>query len=112
MAKLVLIVAMVAIAAPIASGASDRPGARVSVAKLAPLTVRGSHFKPNEGVTVEVTVKVTRVARVRASSAGAFTVTFRSIRLGRCAKYAIEASGDGDLGSFTGYNSTCLKKTP
>jgi hypothetical protein len=105
-ARLLVIIAVLAVA-PIASGASQRQGAHVFVTHSAPLTVHGWHFAPNERVTVTVTVKVKRVVTVRANGAGAFSVTFKRIGLGRCSKYAIEAWGS--RGSATGFSGTCMK---
>jgi hypothetical protein len=78
----VVLVTALSFAAP-ASGAV-RPV--LSVARDAPLTVRGTHFRARENVTITVLMGAKKLSRAtRAGRTGDFTVRFLGIRLDRCA---------------------------
>jgi hypothetical protein len=78
--------------AGMATGAdSTRP--RLAIRDTSPLTVRGTHFRPHERVTLTVVYHGRHEKLVRASAAGTFTARFRfSIR--GCAMYRVSARGD------------------
>jgi hypothetical protein len=67
--------------------------ARLMPMSFAPITLKGTAFRPGESVTVEVDRKT---KKVRANSVGAFTVRFAS-RSDRC--HGLSASAVGDKGS-------------
>jgi hypothetical protein len=81
---------LLAFAAPPAAG-SFKPV--LAVAKTAPLTVRGSHFRAGERVTVEASMKRRYVRTVTASASGAFLVRFAGVALDGCTSYLLRATG-------------------
>ena len=98
--RLCLIVVAVGILAPAAFSATH---ARVRVADVTPMMVRGTAFHPAERVTVTLSEgKQRAVKTVSASQAGAFTVRF-AMRAGGCAQLAITARGS--LGSTASWKA-------
>lgn len=79
------------IAAGAASGQAQKP--RVFVSTTKPFTVRGIRFQPQELVTVVAWVDGRHERRVRATTAGAFTVRFRGVRIASCEGYTVTARG-------------------
>ena len=71
---------------PLASGAAATERPLIRFAKLAPLQVKGTRFKPRERVRIMVSVDgAGRVKHARASAAGRFAVTFRGVQsVDRC----------------------------
>jgi hypothetical protein len=78
------------------AGATSRTGAALRILKLAPLTLRGTHFKPGEHVTLVLTRAHTRTVRkARAGHTGTFTITFKATIVDRCSTYTITVRGSG-----------------
>ncbi len=94
--------AALALAALVAASAAAAPAPRptLKIVKAAPLTLRGSNFKPVEHVKVTRIVAGAKFVRnVTASSAGAFTVQYaRSVVFDRC-ESTLFVSAVGDKGS-------------
>ena len=74
---------------------ADEPALRVR--DLAPLRVRGLGFKPRERIRLTISVDGEKRRRgVRATSAGRFAVTFRTVFIDRCnATLYLKAVGAG-----------------
>jgi hypothetical protein len=94
---LILCMAVAALAAATA-GAADRT-ATLLIADTSPVRLVGSAFRPRELVRVTVTTpELHRSARVRATRAGRFTVSFAGVAADRC-NSAVSATAVGDRGS-------------
>ena len=74
-----------------AAGGAVTPSLRV--AGMSPLTVRGTHFKAGEHVTLTLTGSARRSARKTASAAGTFTARFAGVKVTRCTTYSVRAVG-------------------
>lgn len=67
-----------------AAGARESRGkATLKLARGVPLTLRGTHFRPDERVRVTVTSELRRTKHVTANGAGVFVVSFQAA-LDRC----------------------------
>jgi hypothetical protein len=91
-----------AITAAAPATVADRAALRVT--DLAPFTVSGSHFQPNERVELLVRTRTTRRTRiVKATAQGSFRTVFRRVRMRACRPYFVYAAGS--LGSRAGAKS-------
>src|SRR5262249_33700689 len=84
---------LVAIAAVLVSSGLAATTAKPSVRirTLAPFSVRGTHFKAKERVTVTLDRKWVRHAR--ASANGSFVATFANVTVNRCTAAAVVVVG-------------------
>ncbi len=83
----IAMVGALALAAPAAS--ANRPA--LHVRSLQPFSVRGSHFRSLERVTV--TLDGRWVKHAKADRYGRFVVTFGEVTIGRCDGYRVKAAG-------------------
>jgi hypothetical protein len=82
--RLVLILIAIALLLPLR--AHGRLTTSLRIADAAPLTLRGSHFRPRERVYVTVVMGEKTLSRsLRAGALGGFTVRFVGVRLDYCA---------------------------
>jgi len=86
-----LIVALAFVLVPVALGASPTSSTTTSVrpqlrvVDRSPLTLRGTHFRSREVVSVKLDFGTrTLVRQARATAAGAFAVTFVGVRYNPC----------------------------
>jgi hypothetical protein len=87
---------LVALMAAAAAHAVPAPAAALKVVRLAPLTVRGTHFKPHERVKLTLTTDSKRtVRRVVATPTGTLTAVWTATLIDRCSAYALVARGAG-----------------
>jgi hypothetical protein len=94
-----VILTAAALAAPAATASGP---ASLKVVRLAPFTVKGAGFEPNEGVILSAYVRRRLVRRVRADGSGRFRVVFRGARPAGCSGYAVTAIGNrGSRASIT-----------
>ncbi len=91
------IVATAGVLAALASGgvAGAQGGAILRVLDTAPMTVRGTGFRPAEHVTLTLTASgATRVRHPTAGAAGRFVAVFGGVTIGHCRGYFLRATGD------------------
>ena len=84
-----------------AAGSSTKPSLRLTDRQ--PLSVQARHFLSRERVRVRVTGDAQESRTVRANAAGAFSVRFADIMVGRCDAIRVVATG--------GRGSTATLKT-
>jgi hypothetical protein len=78
-----LAVVLVALVPTAAAGERDLTGKpALTLARAAPLTLRGTHFQPAE--RVRIAVSGVRTKRVTADGAGTFSVGYPSVTYDRC----------------------------
>jgi hypothetical protein len=93
-------------AAPAAGSSGSKP--RLRLLDTTPLRIAGSSFKARERVTVTVYADGMRRRTTRATSGGAFVVTFPGAAPDRCAAVAILARGaSGDQASLKVMPKAC-----
>jgi hypothetical protein len=93
MRRILTTTAVLAALAPGLAGAQAGPA--LQVLGTAPMTVRGTAFRPGEHVTLTLIIR--RVARVRSttsSASGRFVVVFTRVRIAQCSVYVVRARGD------------------
>jgi hypothetical protein len=86
--------AVSAVLLPAGALASSTRKAHIAVRSTSPVSIQGTGFKARERVVVTVMAKSTRTKAVRATTGGAFAVTFPSVSIGYCQEYAIRAKGN------------------
>ena len=97
------LVTILALAAGAAAASATAPALRLT--GLAPLTVRGTSFRPDETVRVRVVARTRATVSARADAGGAFVAVFpRSIVIGHCSGLFISAVGSA--------GSTAMLKRP
>jgi hypothetical protein len=91
--SVVLAAAAVLSAGPAGGGPAAKP--QLSVVTLRPFVVAGSGFRADETVRVAVHADAGAAStRDRATGTGRIGVRFARLRLGRCPRYVVAASGD------------------
>ena len=92
MRKLLALVLLAGLSGTAAAAATaDRAALRVT--SRAPLTVRGAQFAPRERVSVVATAEGVHKRTVVATRTGTFVVKFSTVRLDRCDRLVIRATG-------------------
>jgi hypothetical protein len=91
MKTLAFLVALTVVVLPAQAASTRNP--RVRVPETVPFTVHGTGFAPRERVAVSVMVNTRRAHLVGANAAGAFTTTFRALKLEACVGYEVQARG-------------------
>jgi hypothetical protein len=71
---------------------ADWPALRLI--RSAPFVLRGTHFQPDEHVTVTIAARTLHRKSATAGPAGSFTVTFAGLSAGSCRIYGFHATGD------------------
>jgi hypothetical protein len=85
-------VALIACVLGVSTAAAATPP-RLTLVARAPLTLRGTHFRPLERIRVTVYTPARPIRTVRATVAGSFSVMFTGVYAGRCASLRAVAVG-------------------
>jgi hypothetical protein len=97
------------VAATVLTAASMALAPGLQVVDTSPFTVTGRHFHRHETVAVTMrSGRQSRVRRPRTGATGAFTVTYRGIRIEPCAAWSVRAiGGRGDGATLSSANLRC-----
>jgi hypothetical protein len=108
-ARLTILVLLVAVAAPLAAAQTLRP--RIVVTDD-PVAVRGTGFRAGEHVRVKLSAGATYSRRVTATARGTFRVVFPSASIDSCRGYTASAIGDGGSRAWLKIAPECPLPTP
>jgi hypothetical protein len=94
-------VAIALVVVPGGLSSTPRPKPQLRLLDRAPLTVKGTRFRPGERVRIRIAAAEPAARTVHATRAGSFTMRFDAVSVGRCGSVSVEAVGArGDRASL------------
>jgi hypothetical protein len=91
--SVIVLVACVALCTGSTPAASPTVRPRLQALDLQPLVVRGTAFRPYERVKLILSADVAAGKTLKASVNGRFTTRFRTVSVGRCEGFVLQAFG-------------------
>ena len=91
--SVIVLLACVALAAGSTTAASPTARPRLQALDLQPLVVRGTAVRPYERVKLILSADVAAGKTLKASGTGRFRTRFRTVSVGRCEGFVLQAFG-------------------